>query len=139
MEHREQWWMTSLRSAESAVGLEIEKVRSSEVATAEHMEAQMVSLLGVLRTIQNRVECNSLAAWPLSTRAQIHSTGKDDGYQFGTEAMQQWHLVAETNESRAEVVRVKADADRRVQTSSLEQNARPANAEARAQNQALRA
>ncbi len=61
-EHRERWWATGLRNAESAVGLEMERARASEVATAESMEAQVAFQLGVLRTTQNRAESSSMAA-----------------------------------------------------------------------------
>ena len=62
MEHRGRWWTTGLRNAESAVGLEMERVHASEVAAAEGMEAQMASLLDVLRTTQSGAESSSLAA-----------------------------------------------------------------------------
>ena len=50
MEYRERWWTSGLKNAEAAVGLEMSRVHASEVAASEGMEAQMATLLGVLRT-----------------------------------------------------------------------------------------
>ncbi len=72
MDHRERWWMTGLRNAESAVGLEMERVPASEVATAESMEAHMASLLGILRTTQSRAESNSLGALKQQKLNPVH-------------------------------------------------------------------
>ncbi len=51
-----------MRSAGSVVGLEMERALASEVAAAEGMEAQMVSLLSVLWMTRSRVESSSAAA-----------------------------------------------------------------------------
>ncbi len=51
-----------MHKAESAVGLEMERVGASEVAAAEGMEAQMVSLLSVHRTTQSKAESRSMTA-----------------------------------------------------------------------------
>ncbi len=62
MEHRERWWMTGLCNAEAAVGMDMDRLHASEVAAATTMEAQMATLLRVLRTKQNRAERSSMAA-----------------------------------------------------------------------------
>ncbi len=51
-----------MRNAELAVALEMDRVRSSEVATAEGMEAQIDSPLSVFRTKQSKAESSSIAA-----------------------------------------------------------------------------
>ena len=61
MEYRERWWTTGLHNAEAAVGLEMSRAQTSEVAASEGMEAQMATLLNVLRATQSRAEDSSLA------------------------------------------------------------------------------
>ena len=62
MEYRERWWTTGLHNAEAAVGLEMSRAHASEVAAPDGMEAQMATLLSVLRATQSRAEDIALAA-----------------------------------------------------------------------------
>ncbi len=62
MEHRESWWMEGMHNAESAVGMEMGRVRKRKVLAADDMNAQMTSLTETLRTMQNRAEQSTHAA-----------------------------------------------------------------------------
>ena len=144
MEHRERWWTTGLHNAEAAVGLELGRVHASEVAAAEGMEAQMASLLGVLRTTQSRAEDSSLAALEqrkLASDLDLYATRftAQGRMMINNSEQKQWHLVSEMNASRAELARVKTEAENIVNVALLQQNARLANAEAAATNAVLRA
>ncbi len=101
MEHRERWWMTGLHNTESAFGREMDRVHASEVAAATSLEAQMTTLLGVLRAMQKRAESSSMAALSSSMAAlkqqklraismptQRGSRKEDDDYQLRTETME---------------------------------------------------
>ncbi len=90
MERRERWWTTGLQNAEAAVGLDIGRGLASDVSAVAGMEAQMASLLGVLRIMQSRAEDTSLAVLeqrkvgerPRRVREPPHFAGKDDHHQF---------------------------------------------------------
>jgi hypothetical protein len=60
MEHREQWLLRGLRSAETTVGMEFDRARANEVQSAHEMGAKVVALVAVLRVILNRAENDSL-------------------------------------------------------------------------------
>ncbi len=62
MEHRERWWMESMRNAESVVGMELGQVRAGEMHAAQEMNAQMTSMVEALRATQSRAEQSTLAA-----------------------------------------------------------------------------
>ena len=62
MEHREAWWRSGIQGAESAVGLEFERLRDSEVTAAQNMQAEMMMLTQTLQDTQRRAESSSMVA-----------------------------------------------------------------------------
>ncbi len=62
MERREQWWINGLRHAEMNVGMEIDRVRDSELHSAEDMEQQMKVMMQALYATQAKAKNSSLEA-----------------------------------------------------------------------------
>ena len=55
MEHRDRWWTEGWHNAESAVGMEMDRVRAGELNAVQEMNSQMTSLVETLRATQNRL------------------------------------------------------------------------------------
>ena len=72
MEHRERWWTEGMRNTESAVGMELGRVRNGEMLAAEERNSQMTSLVETLRTTQNRAE-QSTTCGPGAAARRRHS------------------------------------------------------------------
>jgi len=128
----------------AAVGLEMSIVHASEVAASEGMEAQMATLLDVLRTTQSRAEDSSMAALEqqkLANDLDVYAKRLTAQVRMmiTNSEQKQWNLVSEMNASRLELARVKAEAESAIQNALLQQNSRLVNAEATATNAVLRA
>ncbi len=70
MEHRERWWMEGMSNAESAVGMEMDRVRAGEMLASQEMNYQMTSLVETLRMTQCKVpwRFSSGSASPMTSR-----------------------------------------------------------------------
>ncbi len=122
----------------------MERVRASEVEVAAGMEAQITSLLSVLRTMQSSAESSSTAVLE-----QQKMAGDLDAYakrltaqvrmMINNPEQKQWHFSAEVNASREELVRLRTDAENKAHMAFLQQSARLANVEASVWHVVLRA
>ncbi len=89
--------------------MEMRQLRASEVAVAQGTEAQTATMLGVLRTTQNRAESSSMAALEQQKLAgdldaYANRLSIQGGMMMSNSEPKQRNLAAEVNANRAEVI-----------------------------------
>ncbi len=105
-----------MRDAESAVGMEMGRVRDGEVFAAEEMNAQMTSLAETFRTTQYRAEQSALAALEQQRIAdkleayarRLTALGRS---MLNNSEQKHWSIIAELNKVRSDLVRMDTDAE----------------------------